>query len=505
MPQELDDRKIQAQEGAEIRAREPIIVGIAKRHFGGSALLEGNKGMEFDKEDVKKVRDFFVDVAPYVSPRLNPSYWDHILLTSIYARRLAEKVGRNPYDAAVVGYLHDLGTVLAPNRYFRKDLLTDLLASRRMIGINEGCVHEIAPLDRILGISGVPVIKEEDLTLPQIVNQVADNLGKLNEQGKLKSIEEMLATRSGRTYAGDVWPSERKGLEALRQPEKEEWANKLVLEGIHYLTDNFGINFDELREQVEAEFRIDENQEWLLAAKDAQESLDRKVDEALNRESIKTVVFDVGGVLFEDSDANLAKAIAGRCGLDPSRVSQAVANLYPPEIMSGRMSDEDVLQQLQQELGEEFSEKVRTVEDAYSIFNNPGIYRSVEGMQEIIDALSRNPQIEIYILSDSIKFVALPLKRKLRDFFPQIEEDHTLISSEIGRSKRGGDAFSVLLEKLGLPDPQTVLFIDDKEVYSTSAKTGSEIRSMQFRDNPFDGLTVLERLKHELESVGLII
>jgi FMN phosphatase YigB (HAD superfamily) len=137
-------------------------------------------------------------------------------------------------------------------------------------------------------------------------------------------------------------------------------------------------------------------------------------------------------------------------------------------------------------------------------FQYEEIHKPIEGMPEIVEALSQNPNVTLTILSDSISAVVPPMLKKVKEYYPQI--DDILISAEIGASKRdpNGGAFSYVLEHLGINDPRTAVFIDDKQTYTTNARSSFGLRALTFRGNPYRNISPVDRIRQELAQADLI-
>lgn len=481
-------------EGHDQVRRFEIISGLARHELESSALV-AVRG--FEAEDVNAVRNFLLKASPYVGNKLYPNYWEHILLTSIYARVFGEFIPSiNPFEVESLGLLHDVGRLVVPHRYYRNDVIGKAL--ERHAGIREDFSAGMEPLDSILGmrdsIKGV-----KDLSLAQAVILVSDNLGRVNSTGQLIMLEDVLGLSSGSRYTDPVWPSERSALSLLNSEGKEAWANRLVYETALALFAQYGVHFDSLRVTVEAEFNKPENQRWIQAAQDAQETLNTDVDQTLDRPPIKYIIFDIGGVLLRASEQELVASVAAKLEIDPIKTFEALQRYYLPEVMSGRVGLDEQTAIISAATGIKIG-----VEKLMNVFNNPQIYHPVEGMQLLVEMLSQNPVLEIVLFTDSIRPVADPIRRAILSFYPYIGREKIVISSEAGVSKVGGDAYPFMLEKIGNPDPQSVLFVDDRQIYATRARSGFNMRGFTFRDNPFEGNSAGNRLRNELKSAGLI-
>lgn len=107
----------EAAEIAEVRdlevkdlgERAPFILKAANRNLRETALV-GER--EWSENDVERVKQFLIEASPYAHEKIRPSYWEHILLASIYARSIAERVASpsiRPYEAQTLALLHDVG------------------------------------------------------------------------------------------------------------------------------------------------------------------------------------------------------------------------------------------------------------------------------------------------------------------------------------------------------------------------------------------------------------
>lgn len=404
----------------------------------------------------------------------------------------------SPEEAQCLALLHDLGRMVVPHRYLRTDLVGQRLIQR--IGIREELWRKQPPVPSILG-RGKAVGSINDLSPAQRLMDVADNLGKRNQDGTLFNEEQMKDYNSNRTerYKEVAWSSERFGISAL-ETGKQKFAISLVKDEIEWFK-NKGIDFKKLRQEVEDEFKKPENQEWLFAVKEAQETLDPEIDKFLGRPPIKTIIFDFGNTLTAPFiDERLFEEMAKDLNVSAELIEEAISKMVAEGAMSGVKTEEDYLRDFYREIGKNFS----TVEDAKNFFIHPNIYIPAEGMQRVVHRLSNNPQVQVYVLSDAIEPLDIVFEM-IRNLYPQIQMDHILISSKISASKREtqNSSFKKFLEQLGNPDSQTVLFIDDLEKYTTSARALWGIRSICFRDNPF-GQNASARLENELEKATLI-
>ena len=503
-------KEIIEREGQDANLRYPLVIQTGQKIFDDTALTLNRPWSE---RDVLATRQFLVEVAPFAHPKVNPSYWEHLVISSIYSRKIAEKAGRddfNPYESETLLLLHDLGRVVVPHRYLRTDFIEHRLFER--IGIRTDLEQKLPSMNRILGLSNPDQTFQsiDDIPQLQILTQLPDNIGKKGSEGNLinvKSLADYVSSQLGK-YTGEVWPSENRGKYALNEEGKQAKAIELLLDEIRWAEREYRIDFDQLREEVTQEFMLSENQAFLFRLRDAQESLDPAIDTLLRRPPIRKVVFDIGNVLLGgpggvDIDLALAEGLARELYCSSEEAYKSLLESVTDEAMSGRMSEEEYLTEFWYRSGKK---PPLTLDAMRRPFIQPQIYSPIEEMQDIVEHLSRNPSIEIHCLTDSIAAVTPTVLQALQTYYPQIKLENIYVSNRQGAAKREkeGPAFRVLFERLGNPDPQTVLFIDDKEPYTATFRSIYGGRGFTFRGNPYQGLNSSQRLKSELQRGGYI-
>lgn len=497
---EKDPHKARQEERRDVKRRGPIITSLAIKHFKDTALVDEKKPIE--DNTIATIRNFYLEAAPFAHPKVFPDLWDHLLLASLYGKHLARITNDpnlTPHEAEAIGLLQDIGSLIVPHRYYRKEVVNQLL--EKNIGLRPSLREKFSPVAQILGRLRF-VHTPDDIKLPQVVNDVTDNLSKIGADGRILTIKQTMQRnrKQPQRYDHAIFPTERWGLKALTEGKRQSAAIRLLRDEMRLLTAKYNIDFRKLRQDVWREYQLPENQAWLTTVKNAQESLDATIDEELGRPSIQTVVFDVGGVLFEDADPSLAEAISRVLGKTREEVWQPVQTLLD-EGMSGALNEETYLREYFSQLGI----PIPSLKEAKTLFRHPAIYHPIPEMQEVVRKLSENPNIQLYILSDSISPLAEIVAKQVRNYFPQIPESHIYISSVIEASKKSvtGEAFKKLLVLLGNPEPETVLFIDDKEAYTKKARANYGIRAVTFRGDPFKEQTAPERIKSELIAARL--
>lgn len=488
-------------ERADFKLRAPIIRGILQNHFSQTALVEER---EFAHEDIQIIRQAYIAAAPFAFNKLFPNYWEHCLYSSILARHIAAIVGSDelkPLEAEVLAFIGDDGSIAVPHRYARKNISENIFD--RDIGIRIDLLAKQPPVLKIIGLRVFHINNQtahsvNDLTLPQVILDTADNLGKINPSGTPRTVQETIEAnmRQPLAYAGGIFPSERAGLRALTEKGKQQFANQLLEQEIEKLKREFGVDINDQISLSYEEYLSAENQQWLLKAKQAQETLDPEVDRKLHRPPIHWIVFDAGGVLMKDADPALFRNLAAFFNQSYEDVISAM-NTLNPLAFGNKISEEEYLKRFWGMMQRTFP---GNIESARTPFIQPHIYQPMEGMQNLVKRLAQNSAVQLYVLSDCIHAVTPPVFNWILESYPQIPPGHILISSRINSAKRETDspAFKILLERLGNPHPQSVLFADDNPNYTINARARYNIRSMHFREND------PERLEQELIAAGLI-
>lgn len=268
-----DEFRLRQSERADFKVRGLLIEEILTANLSHTALVEGRA---FTKKDVHQLRTALLKTAPFAHPRVFPSYWEHVVYSSILARYIAERVGSDelrPYEAECLQLIGDNGSIIIPHRYFRKNVVNELIDNR--IGIRPELRKKQPPIPAILG-RRKPVQDISDLTLPQVILDLADNLGKLNPDGTPFSLQQMRRydESQARRYAGGVFASERFGLRALTQAGKQKLAIDLIFAEIDLLQTQHALKIKEVCTTAFAEFSNPENQTYLRSLKQTQRMLD---------------------------------------------------------------------------------------------------------------------------------------------------------------------------------------------------------------------------------------
>ena len=262
-----ENRELIQAEGGDANLRYSHIASAGQEYFEGTALTSDKP---WSREDVLRTRQFLEASAPFAHPKLLPSYWEHLVIASLYSRILAEKVpcdDLNPNEAESLLLLHDVGRLVAPHRYLRNDYIANIIY--RKIGIRSAFLKKMPSMNDILGLSPQAFRVLEDVQEVQRITTISDNIGKKSFDGMLFDVNSMVnydLSHQAR-YPEGVWPSEKRGLNAMTEEGKQRFALELLLEEIEWLKRKYGIDFDFLRFEAAQEFEKPDNQNYLSGLK----------------------------------------------------------------------------------------------------------------------------------------------------------------------------------------------------------------------------------------------
>lgn len=489
-------------EGIEAQKRFNIFLKEGQLHFANTGFVQPRP---FTETDRRLSLSFLVNTAPYADHKIHQGYWASVVLSSIYGSKLVRGVGIPDLlseEAAAMMPLGDLGKEISP-RYLRGELVGQVLMAK--MGFRKELLSKYPPIPQILGLRK-PIIRSlNDMTPAQAILDFADNAGKLNPDGSLFDINTTIfgAAARNQQYSGGLWPSEDRGKRALSEEGKQDLAIQLLKQEVEWLSQSYGIDFADLRERVVAEFQSPFYQEFLLAVKDAQQTLNPEVDQKLGRIGIRAVVFGVGELLLVGPDNRaLEEVFVERIAYEMERSVGGVENAlaaYSERGLKGQITEEDYLVAVWN-----FLEKDRPIklEDLRKPFIHPWIYQPTPEMPEIVKRLAANG-INIYVLTDVIETLTPVATAKVRQFYPAIFDDHKLVSNREGCYKRDGSAFGNMHTRFPNLDTTTTLFVDDKEDYTYFYMGKYGGRGFHFRGNPYKGQSAQQRLKLEFIQAQL--
>jgi HAD superfamily hydrolase (TIGR01509 family) len=181
--------------------------------------------------------------------------------------------------------------------------------------------------------------------------------------------------------------------------------------------------------------------------------------------TIKNVIFDLGGVLYDINYKNTIEAFRDLGILDPEQLySQKNQTQLFDEFETGKMDEKTFLQQLKKEFPGKVSE-----EELLKAWN-----AMLMGMPEhrIDFLLEIAEDYNVYLLSNtnSIHMRQIEdelIKSDLDDLKSYFDE--AFLSFEIGKRKPDVSTFEWVINELGI-DPEETIFIDDSAQHVNGAK-----------------------------------
>jgi putative hydrolase of the HAD superfamily len=169
-----------------------------------------------------------------------------------------------------------------------------------------------------------------------------------------------------------------------------------------------------------------------------------------SNEPIRAVIFDIGGVLFENIQEFFLPDLARRHGLDPDHVL-SLGYRHGADWGLGRSTEEDYWRGILADAGLDLGLLPSLVEETTTYI------RPIPQTWEVVNGLP--PDLRIGILSNT----TWEWTRRLREVHDWADRfDPVLLSCELGLCKPDPAIYRLLLERLGLPGAQ-VLFVDDRE------------------------------------------
>lgn len=238
-----------------------------RKHCGGSALM---KDKPWEAKDVQAVRNALVALTPHVHPNVRMGFWDNALISSLYNRIGALKLPLhvNPLEAEAAGLLHNIGIAVQPKR---DEVLTDSVLKKA--GVRDSVLALIPRKRLMLGLGGITIDRGEDMTLPERVFYMFEDVARFNEKGKLITPEELKARNPviyNAYYRREVppegeYPSER----AMKVNQIDKGRLQIIFAfgfgNFDWFDQTFEISLAQIRSEVEQELEKPENEAFLDA------------------------------------------------------------------------------------------------------------------------------------------------------------------------------------------------------------------------------------------------
>lgn len=531
VPIPFDKENPKRSEGLRIERRYDLIADVLQHDLHDTPLFQEKA---WSKEDLTKVEQSFLNIAPYSNSQVNFDLPEHLIRASLLMGAIAQKVGSDEItqiEARAFGYLHELGKPIDVS-YLRSDLIGKRL--ERKIGMRQEEMRKLVDIARILALSKLPINSIEDMTLPNLIVDVGDNMGKTKTDGRpydrdffVKASEQL--TEKYETIEKEKnkrltiqeeepatiprrsrWPSTNAGLYAREEGKRGKVGIELVLEEMDFLTEKYGINWDELQQKVDQEMHLPENQAWIFAFQRKMQTLDRGVDEALGREPIRMIKWDLGDVLLGPAEEGktlddlLSEKMSGQLKCSP----EIIINFFKSEATAlakgGKMTEEAYLRAFYSFIGMQVSENA-TTDELRKPFYHPEIYGPKPGMQELMKKVTATEVINTYF-SDVISPLGYALTEALLHFYhPDITREQLLLSYEVGAAKaeEGTAAYEKFMELKKVSSSETVLDVDDNKGNAAKARKMG-MKALLFRKDPYTGQTAAEMLEEELTLAGIL-
>ena len=179
------------------------------------------------------------------------------------------------------------------------------------------------------------------------------------------------------------------------------------------------------------------------------------------------VYFDLGGVLFRDFYSDAEGPMVKLLGLPRERILQAYEKTDVPEYCIGSMDEQTRWKLFTDELGLPEEKIEECIEVYYQSF------RPISETKTFVQELRNNyPQLRLGVLSDQPIRAAQTVRREHQDLFSLFELKLTLISCEVGLTKRDKHfgLFKEAIRRSGKPAGK-LLFVDNSMKNIETAET----------------------------------
>lgn len=197
---------------------------------------------------------------------------------------------------------------------------------------------------------------------------------------------------------------------------------------------------------------------------------------------VKTIIFDLGGVLFTNGTAAFVKKIAVRYGQEETAVRNVLDGELGSLYREAKISREEFWRGVIKAL--EFHEDMNKLENEWI-----GSYELIEGTKSIIQSLAKT--YKVYFLSDNVRERVEQLERKYH-FLSLFTGG--IFSHEVGMRKPDPRIYQKILE-LACVNSREAIYIDDKPDFLSPAQALGMTAFV---------FTTPEQLREDLKMRGII-
>lgn len=415
---------------------------MTKRLEMGKPLIENSNLSKEDepisKEDIETARKLIQTISPVTIE--NHRLHAHLQIAAKFSRKIGEELKKvNPKEYGnlnideleILALFHDIGRFVT-HKFYRNDLIGSLFL--RKIGIRDDLCKKLTSVKKYAGKG----IEDEEatrivnkLTLEQKIIELADVCGKRNPDGDIPSFEDVMkyhrssrARFSEMAKSNDAWPSER-----------------IISEDIIILSEKV--------------YRMVKG--WLKNQGIDVENLRQEILENEKKSEIKSILFDVGGVLIPETDAAILDDFVHTIGVK-KEVIKNIWDQLVPSVQTGIISEEDFWQELSRRIGKPLPTNYQ------ELWVNKFSTNVTDQMRDIIKRLKARGY-DLIIFSDTIS----SHRKKLEETGVYALFQGSITSLDIKTTKKNPDAFSIATLRLWLP-PQACVFIDNRIDYIAMSK-----------------------------------
>lgn len=198
---------------------------------------------------------------------------------------------------------------------------------------------------------------------------------------------------------------------------------------------------------------------------------------------IKVLLFDLGGVVFENGTKLFITEFSEKYNLGREFVESIINGKLGDDYREGKITRDEFWDKVVKQLG--ISANIDELEEAWI-----SKYTLIKETKEIIDELKE--EYKLYYLSDNVRERVEKISNK-HNFLEWFEGG--IFSHEVGIRKPHPGVYKAAIEKIGVK-PEEIVFIDDKEKNLPPAETLG--MSVLLYSTP-------HQLREDLVKLGIII
>ncbi len=204
---------------------------------------------------------------------------------------------------------------------------------------------------------------------------------------------------------------------------------------------------------------------------------------------IQVILFDLGGVIFTDFFSGAEQDLSQKLGIDSQKVLEVYRKTDIAAYCKNELSDEDRWKSFLKQLNISQTKIPLCIDEFYKS------YKLFPQSLKMVQTVKHQTTCRLGVLSDQPMGIATYLQNKYKDIFDCFEKNITIISAEVGFSKKDKDfsIYTLAIEKAHAL-PEEILFIDDSQQNLEMAQKKG-IKTFLYNALSFNLETLLEKIR----------